>query len=140
MSAWTVSAAHIDALINSALEHGVLESGPKAQLDAVGQVLWAENYKSVNYRYDEDTPVPDYSFTGTEKPLDPVAVLTAAHSYAYQSCEHPGWESSLARRWVTKLIVALEADPRVPGPGARSDEGWDVESLKSIPAASTLLA
>jgi hypothetical protein len=78
-------------------------------------------------------------------------VLAAAHSYDYQSCEHPGWESSLAYAWLTKLIAALEADPRVTSPSAwiyesgdyatsPSGIGWSVRSLESIPAAASLLA
>jgi hypothetical protein len=133
MSAWIVTSAHIDVLINKALELGLVDRRSTLdELSALGQMLWDENHASVNYRYDEDTESPRYRFVGTEKPLLGSAVLRAAHSLDYQSCEHPGWDESRACAWVGALIRKLDAVGvrfRPEGPG------WSVRSIDDIPVA-----
>jgi hypothetical protein len=55
LSAWVVSNAHIDVLVNAAAEYGVLG---EAQPQRLGQQLWHENVRSVNYRYGEPSKTP----------------------------------------------------------------------------------
>jgi hypothetical protein len=81
VSAWVVDKAHIDVLVTA------LHPADQLHGDALGQRLWAENYKSVNYRYDTKTRTPEYRWTKRQVPA--VWVLAAAHCYDYQSCEHP---------------------------------------------------
>jgi hypothetical protein len=50
-----VSNAHIDVLVNAAAEYGVLG---EAQPQRLGQQLWHENVRSVNYRYGEPSKTP----------------------------------------------------------------------------------
>lgn len=71
-------------------------------------MLWAENYNSVNYRYDEDETPPVYSAETTEALFDPVVIYKAAGCYEYQSCEHPEWADSEANALISALAVAAE--------------------------------
>lgn len=79
--------------------------------DAVAEVwfntLLDENLKSVGYRYPDAARISDWFeegealFTWANIPTE---VITAEQldellrSYQYQSCEHPGWEESTARK------------------------------------------
>lgn len=115
MSAWLVSNAHIDVLVNALAEHGVL--APDANFRAAGQMLWAENNRSVNYRYSERKRHPHYTLHTTEAPLDVYAVLQAISCYSYQSCERPDWTDSKAHKLVEALREAiLTARPELAEP------------------------
>ena len=69
MSAWIVSQAHIDVLVLAGVQYATpydvsadLRRGPNPTgLTAAGVDLWAENHRSVNFRYDEHTEPPVYS-------------------------------------------------------------------------------
>jgi len=100
MSAWLVSKTHIDALVTYAIDHCV---SPKPNPDEVGKLLWYENRKSLRYRYaDADDCWEDLKTLNTYRYepayVSEVAIVKAVHCYAYQSCEHPGWEKSAAKR------------------------------------------
>lgn len=124
MSAFTVNNDHIDLMVTAAVRlSGYNEKYvdiPKAA-DGLGRDLLAENFASVNFRYREETPVPEYSWTPVAEVQAegdlPVPVLLqilrAAHCYDYQSCEHPAWEASKAHRasryiqeWVEDQLTA----------------------------------
>jgi hypothetical protein len=105
MSAFLVSRRHIDHLVAGSrisvarLQH---QGIPEAR-DARGAMLWRENALSVAYRYEEEPfDTSGYSFRWP-RPLSAVALLKALHCYVYQSCEHPGWERSAARRYCDLL-------------------------------------
>jgi hypothetical protein len=51
-----------------------------------------------------------------------VQVLKAIQSYAYQSCEHPEWDGSLAKRFCDWLESAIIGD--LPG---YDDAEWEFE-------------
>lgn len=91
-----------------------------------GLMLWKENLKSINYRYPDTIGKPDrlpcsgptdvdaYQFqsvsptsilTGIPRRNDlPVGVIVnAIAGYEYQSCEHPGWQHSLAQAYCNWL-------------------------------------
>lgn len=107
MSAWIVSKRHIDALVTGIVGQEVGRA-PNLTADEIGQVLWAENHKSVNYRYNEDTPVPVYTWERVE--IDASSLLKQLHCYAYQSCEHLGWSESSTKKWIDNLANVLDAD------------------------------
>ena len=121
MSAWVVSKTHIDAMIDAGL-HGQGPYGPlswytenetggfaphdltRLSADEVGTMLWNENHLSVNYRYDESTPTPTYRHGRLRSgPLPPVVIFKLIACFEYQSCEHPGWETSQAKRFCDAL-------------------------------------
>jgi len=121
MSAFIVDKATIDALLTVyvALEREgdgcaePLELARTPLLDAIGQSLVSENYRSVNYRYQERGDLPeDYTFKPVPitAPLDMVIprALGALNGYVYQACEHPDWKRSLAFNWTTALRLRLE--------------------------------
>lgn len=64
--------------------------------EQTGQMLWAENRRSVNHRYAEEEWEEVYQFEELGNEVDPITVLNAISCYEYQSCEHPDWEKSEA--------------------------------------------
>lgn len=121
MSAWMHGNEHIDLIVSAAREAG-LGYTTQAEADALGKMLLAENAASVNYRYDiapTDPEAKDYArqvkgYTFTPVDLDALpdwtsGVAKALSSYAYQSCEHEGWETSQARTVTDDLTTALIA-------------------------------
>lgn len=145
MSAWIVSRDHLDLLLTAAIAWAITTAG---EADETGRMLWKENLASVAHRYpydrDGDRPGPNdfrdrhvdtYRFQLYPGPVDPEAVAAAAASLACQSCEHPGWTSSTACRWTTRLreeasirITAYleEHGPVDPQRQTRGEQGWSV--------------
>lgn len=109
MSAYRVRPAHISVLVNALAYYQVLDPAKSTAADyrAVGQDLWRENVRSVNFRYVERKRAGHYLLETTEAPLHPVAVLAAVHGYVYQSCEHPTWEKSRAHQLIEALKEAI---------------------------------
>lgn len=123
MSAWIVSEQHITAMLTAGLRFGY---GPDDKMrffageynrakvreltlstaSEVGQMLWAENYASVNHRYEESGEAPDYDYpdrSGDRVEKDPVVILKLIDCYEYQSCEHDGWATSKAKAFCDAL-------------------------------------
>jgi hypothetical protein len=109
MSAFIVSKIHIDSIITIAsLQtcNSVKEIINKYKnFDLIGQILWNENHKSVNYRYNENHPTPTYSFR--YKFVDLGQALKAIDCLDYQSCEHPDYQESEAKKILDILEQAL---------------------------------
>jgi hypothetical protein len=110
MSCFTLGTDHIDLLITVAMRIPGF-NGPKTA-DLLGQDLLNENFASVNYRYDEEEPVPEYHWTPVAEVQEEqlpahvlLQILNAAHCYDYQTCEHPAWSDSRAF-WVSQAIQA----------------------------------
>lgn len=144
MSAWIVSKNHIDTLVYQAMKQRLIEP---EQADATGRMLWAENLKSVAYRYptdkDGERPGPDdfkdsdvltYTYAEPRRlpaseygaafdPDDEGAVVIQVECYEYQSCEHPGYAASPARALATLLGVTLVSNG---SSGAASNAPWGV--------------
>lgn len=78
----------------------------------IGQKLVDENFRSVNYRYNENDEPYLYSqyYVGD---LSWIQVVKLCHCYIYQTCEHPEWEKSEAFAIVDRLLH--RAISRVPG-------------------------
>lgn len=72
----------------------------------VGAMLWNENKRSVDHRYNEANDREVYRFASS-RVTNPVAVLKAIHCYEYQSCEHPEWETSEAHAFCEALSGAM---------------------------------
>lgn len=88
MSAWIVTKGHIDCLVQAMIVEGIV---PMADATSTGKLLWDENHRSVNCRYDESESTPDYVFEGVEAPLDDLVVWRQLDCYDYQTCEHAEW-------------------------------------------------
>lgn len=150
MSAWIVARAHIDALILAGVQWHVIDPG-RAEVDAFGRMLWAECLASVAYLYPDDTgdgdrpgpadfqdsDVETYRFSPVELVLEPYAALKVVACYDYQSCEHPGWESSRAHEFTAELRRRIKHEL---GPAAQSypthplyaAAPWGVEALDAL--------
>ena len=120
MSAFVQEKEHIDLLVWAANElvegRGVnmhLEDGTQISpahgkgRKRIGQILWDTNRDSVAYRYSEDFDVVEYTYTPPAKGFSPGEVIKAVRGYEYQSCEHPEWGKSAAKRFCDALISNL---------------------------------
>lgn len=127
MSAWVVSRKHIDYLVSAAKQydpHHYMRYGETRMAELttteLGRDLWRENMASVAYRYEdariEDEMLADYRFCRVA--IDPVVALKAIDCYEYQSCEHPEWRASKARKFCDDLrgvcICALPGYDQAP--------------------------
>jgi hypothetical protein len=167
MSAFVVSATHVDVLLSVALHgprdgNGLAHWSPpylaeaKAPLSAatctvLGSGLLAECIASVGHRYPDcalhelpgpmPMPIPDqYEFTDFGACMTIAEACKAIACYAYQSCGHPGWPESGASRFCERLREALTC--RLPGYAEAAWE-WTPEILAGrglISAAATLPA
>ena len=110
MSAFIVTKNHIDAIVTtlSAQECNSIKEILKNygnNLDLIGLILWNENYKSVNYRYNENEKTPKYSHR--PKSLKLMESVKAIDCLNYQSCERPDYESSEANKILSTLKDVL---------------------------------
>ncbi len=103
---------------------GVMRKATAERADEIGAMLVAENVASVRYRYREGLdallpgPVVQYwrePYLWTQPAYRPTIAeaVKAIGCYDYQSCEHPGWESSEAKQFCEALEHALAI--RIPG-------------------------
>jgi hypothetical protein len=105
------SDAHISALVNAAVGYELGGAGFTSEEPAeLIAELVTENVKSLEARYGkraalEDAPGPHRFISGQALPA--LHVMKLAQSYEYQSCEHDGWETSKAKRWIDNLISGL---------------------------------
>ncbi|WP_280423700.1 hypothetical protein [Nocardia carnea] len=110
MSAFVVGNAHIDVLVNAIAQYGIAgKDAGRSVYRQLGQLLWDENVRSVDHRYQQSTLPERYVLHTTEAVLDPLAVPKVIDCYQYQSCEHPAWADSDACAWVTRLREAIYA-------------------------------
>jgi hypothetical protein len=145
MSSWIVAHAHIDALVNAGVQHGLIDPkiGPKGLNEFGRETLWRANVRGVNFNYGERTRVPAYSFRPTEGFLDPSAVVMLAECFGYQSCDRPDYDRSKAAKFIAELIVRCKADPRYSGeydnwgvPGRASM--WGIDDLNDVPTVDAV--
>lgn len=143
MSAFVVGYDHIDGLMTYCLEghrpYGVSYflplSGNRVEInrrnvEEIGRILLEENEASVSYRYPDDDPddlpgsggetAAGYRFCRFDGRLSPVSILKACDCLEYQSCEHPGWEGSIAQCIVRGIKDAAVSDL----PGYDDAPGW----------------
>jgi hypothetical protein len=117
MSAWIVSKEHIDLMVAAALK--VRMEG--LSRDALGQMLWDANYKSINARYRKFEDAPEYRFDAGPREINVVSALKQIDCYEYQTCEFDGWKDSKAFEFCQSLRAALIGE--LPG---YDDAPWGV--------------
>ena len=128
MSAFIVSDSHLDYLCAALVAYQVSvpwddgtfrrshDPRDDADLQAMRDALEAENVTSVNYRYrisPGESVAHRRAVRHVNRPIDPVQVMKACQCLEYQSCEHPGWPDSFAKRVLEFLNSA--AINRLPG-------------------------
>ncbi|GAA2522721.1 hypothetical protein [Pilimelia columellifera] len=142
MSAFMVSTLHIDLLVSAAVGHNRTEQlrwfasaaddnarsmqdmrrAGTDNADAIGAMLIAENAASLNYRYPGDAPheLEPYRWSPVTD-WQPLVVLKAIDCFAYQACEHPGWEASEAWQFCNALRRRMVRQL----PGYEAADGWE---------------
>jgi hypothetical protein len=117
MSAWIVSKAHIDFLVSAGKHFGIRVDNDNGELvyaekdpDQIGQILWNENYRSVNYRYEENNSAPEYHYDARFDGATDFGGLSGLGflrktlgCYNYQSCETDDYYKTVARSIVSTL-------------------------------------
>jgi hypothetical protein len=123
LSAFVVTKKHIDSILSIALY--AVNEAPAARglwysprfgnykvevysADAIGLALTRECETSVNYRYKSDSELTSKFFASLRfYPFTAVEALKIVRCYAYQSCEHPAWETSAAKQFCDGLTATL---------------------------------
>lgn len=134
MSAWIVSKAHIDIIVRGLIDRAWLSM----DADEAGRMLWAENLRSVAYRYPNDgdgerpgptrfrdSDVETYTYTDPMYGPSDAELDRAIGCYSYQSCEHPEWEESDAYEVVECARRALG----IPENGGSGPWGWEAADI-----------
>jgi hypothetical protein len=125
MSAFIVDTKVIDTLIQFAINRDmsfylregnnntlVFNMRDEKDVNAIGQILVAENYRSVNCRYNETEKAPNYVFTPAKgSAFTPIAqILKYAQCLDYQSCESRDWDTTNAFRILTNIKDKILSD------------------------------
>jgi hypothetical protein len=120
MSAFICNNSHITALAAYAARNRI---AGHSDAKAIGEILHAENVRSVNCRYGESTqPSFELCEWAAFQPFSLVQIVKAARCLDYQSCEHRGWPDSEA----AKIVQAITADhPSRDMPGY-AEADWEI--------------
>lgn len=129
MSAFICSDNHINSIVRFACEQGVAtySVNPALRWSVAGreqetaELLRAENVRSVNYRYLQDDPDVGINYNPFAPDLRAIEVIKACDCLAYQSCEHPEWDSSLACSLLK--VIQRKAIDLLPG---YSNAQWEI--------------
>lgn len=136
MSAFIVSKLHVACIVRFAgfQLRDCMPFGYREVADdwgAVAALLYAENVRSVNHRYPNHPPEEPVSFDPgevTRAPLlSPVQCIKACDCLEYQSCEHPEWQDSVARKVLRN--IRAEAIRRLPG---YDEAPWGIDSASDL--------
>ena len=76
-----------------------------ATIRSIGQALLDQNYKSVNYRYNEETETPRFKYEDVE--INEGIVYGCMNYYEYQACETPGYENSKLHKSFERMKKVL---------------------------------
>lgn len=116
MSAYQVSDYHINVLITWAAhnfkrgkisyywqgKHRYITDEAKR----CASVLFAQNVRSVNYRYNDSEPAHGFIYRTEHARITPVQIIKACHCLEYQSCETPDWQDTEAHAIIKAIIAA----------------------------------
>lgn len=116
MSAFIVSRTHIDVIVSGAVD--VLPDLPRRHgaADAVGQILWKENVRSVVTRYPQiggSEEARSHLFAAETYRhtryygVTHAALAKAIHCLDYQSCETDDWPSTPAYAILDEIEAAI---------------------------------
>lgn len=130
MSCWRVSKRHIDALVIGLHKYEVNTGAVKTQ-ETLGKKLWAENYRSVNTRYEERKRIPRNYTTSMDEDLHvlvrehPIALYKLIGCYLYQTDCSPVYDTCESVRWMHALERAIEKRLGMTAEEICHTEEWD---------------
>ena len=132
MSAFVCTNAHISAITHCVYANN-LPVGSFRRPFTLGVMLLAENIASVDARYRQHTDEPGSTFVlhTIDEPLYGPAVMNLIHSYHYQSCEHGGWQQSMARL-ITQCLLQHLCTKHPNGDLIAKDLPWSIDDLHEI--------
>lgn len=131
MSAFVVSNEHINALVNFGIGANYFdpvtkctESITRSTAERVGQILWDENQRSVNYRYHDTEHAPVFKFrpNGYGHFMTAVQIIKLCHGLDYQSCETDDWPQTVAH----SILRAIECHAIYALPGYEAAD-WSID-------------
>jgi len=110
MSAFIVTKQHIDAIVGTIYQRSCTSFKDllvqyNGSLDMIGQVLWDENFRSVNCRYNESDEAEKYTFS--YKSVSLIQAIKAIDCLNYQSCESVDYEKSKSKEIQSILLQVL---------------------------------
>lgn len=103
MSAYVVEFDLIDAILSYATGHNGCLRNRGMDVDDIGQMLLDQNYRSVNFRYNESETAPKYVFRHYTRAMSPVQIIKACNCYDYQACETDDYGQTEAAELVRKI-------------------------------------
>lgn len=106
--------------------------------ETIGAMLYAENVKSVNARYNDKSPLDGFKFVShayiARELGNPVAIIKAARCLDYQSCEHSTWEQSDACKLLQHIIsIAISSLKEYEG------EAWEIQRPAKVSHVQSLI-
>jgi hypothetical protein len=120
MSAFVVDKHHIDVLVSYMLTKRMSYWNGKERVyvtrnnaSDIGQILFDQNVRSVNYRYHEQGKPPAYKFKHPLESHSAVQIIKACHCLDYQSCETGDWGETEA--WKICEAIISNACHDLPG-------------------------
>jgi hypothetical protein len=137
MSAYVVPDFHINALVTWAAErHGLnvvsyywggSRRNVRGDEKRIASVLYAENVRSVNSRYNDSDAAHGFRFkrVSTSR-LNPIDIIKACHGYTYQACEAAGWEQSEA----FAIVAGITQSAIRALPGYQDSNAWCLDESK----------
>ena len=142
MSCYQVSDLHINVLVSWAADicgsnmvsYYWKQRGRREKIRGdekrIASVLFAENVRSVNARYQGIDKAHGFKFKRVSfgySPISAVEIIKACHGYAYQACEADGWEQSEAFAILDGIQDA--AMRALPG---YDEAAWEIRDLKKV--------
>lgn len=94
--------------------------------NAIGQSLLDQNYKSVNYRYNEDTQTPKFEYKDLN--VNPGMILGCIECYEYQACETDGYFNS-AIHWSLVNLKEAMLKRYIKNDGYKIPYGYDGHNM-----------
>lgn len=111
MSAYVVSNETINCIVNGAIKYWEYK---RLSAEQIGQMLFEENARSVNYRYAENEAAPTFEFT--EKEYTDEQIIGCIFCWEYQSCETDDFATTSAFELVRDIKNSMlrEMHPNRP--------------------------
>ena len=108
MSAWIVSEKHVLTLAYF-YEKCFNKLTDSTLIKKTARILWNENIKSVNYRYNETNKrsVSKNWLDLIDEKISNESLIKQINCWEYQSCEHPGFYKSKAYEMMKDLKIVL---------------------------------